>query len=205
LPDNAASGTTVAAVSVSMSDGSAFTGSFAATPFGTVAISGNKLVLARGLTSADDGSHRWTVTAAQNGVMVSSAIPVQVIVGRPPAPTSITFTPSHASLPDSAATGATVAADTVSMSDGSVFSGTLAASPAGTVAVSGNKLVLARVLTLVDDGPHQWSVSATQNGATVFGPIEVQVTATSPSGQLTTDDAAAILSSDDGSFLLMVS
>jgi hypothetical protein len=158
-------------------------------------------VLARDLTPADDGPHQWSLSAIQNGVTVSATIQVQVTA----TPTGVTFTPAAASLPDNALAGTSVAAVSVAMSDGSVFSGTLAASPAGTVAVSGNKLVLARVLTLVDDGPHQWSVSATQNGATVFGPIEVQVTATSPSGQLTTDDAAAILSSDDGSFLLMVS
>jgi hypothetical protein len=175
LPDSAAVGTTVAGVSVSMSDGSAFTGTLAANPSGTVAILGNNLVLARALTPADNGPHQWGVTTTQNGVTVSGSIPVQVNA----VPTSVTFTPSAASLPDSAAAGTTVAAVAVSMSDGSAFSGTLGASPAGTVTISGKNLVLARALTSADNGPHQWTVAATQNGATVSGSIPVQVDAAS--------------------------
>src|SRR5262249_9176410 len=86
LPDNAAAGTVVAAVSVSMSNGSAFTGTLAASPAGTVTISGNKLVLARALTSADDGSRHWTVAATQNGATVSSSIAVQVTLTRSTSP-----------------------------------------------------------------------------------------------------------------------
>jgi hypothetical protein len=138
LPDNAAAGTIVAAVSVSMSDGFAFAGSLAASPAGTVTISGNKLVLARPLTPADDGSRQWTVTATQNGVTVSGSISAQVNA----TPTGVTFTPSTASLPDNAAAGTIVAVVSVSMSNGSAFAGALAASPAGTVTISGNKLVL---------------------------------------------------------------
>jgi hypothetical protein len=205
LPDNAASGTVVATVSVSMSDGSAFAGTLAASPAGTVAVSGNKLVLARGLTPADDGSHQWSIAATQNGVTVSGTIPVQVTA----TPTAVMFTPTAASLPDNAAAGTVVAAVSVSMSDASAFAGALAASPAGPVTVSGNKLVLARGLTPADDGPHQWSVTATQNGVTVSGTLAVQVTATSPppppGNQLTTDDSSALLTSDNGSFFLMVS
>ena len=72
-----------------------------------------------------------------------------------------------------------MAAVAVSMSDGSAFSGTLAASPAGTVTISGKNLVLARALTSADNGPHQWGVAATQNGVTVSGSIPVQVNAAS--------------------------
>jgi hypothetical protein len=43
-----------------------------------VTISGNKLVLARGLTAADDGAQQWSVAATQNGVTISGVIPVQV-------------------------------------------------------------------------------------------------------------------------------
>jgi predicted regulator of Ras-like GTPase activity (Roadblock/LC7/MglB family) len=178
LPDNAAGGTVVAAIAVAMSDGSAFTGALAASPAGTVAISGNKLVLARALTSADNGSHQWGVTATQNGVTVSGSIAVQV--NAIPTPTSVTFTPSSASLPDNAAAGTVVAAIAVAMSDGSAFTGTLAANPSGTVAISGTKLVLARALTAADNGSHQWGVTATQNGVTVAASIVVQVNAISP-------------------------
>ena len=91
LSDNAAAGTTVAAVSVSMSDGSAFTGTLAASPSGTVAISGKNLVLARALTSADNGSQTWSVAATQNGVTVSGSIPVQVNA----IPTALTLSLIH--------------------------------------------------------------------------------------------------------------
>jgi predicted regulator of Ras-like GTPase activity (Roadblock/LC7/MglB family) len=143
LPDNATAGTIVADVSVLMSDASAFSGALTASPAGTVTISGNNLVLARGLTSADDGLHQWSVAATENGVTVLASIQVQVL----PTPRGITFTPTAASLPDNAAAGTTVAAVSVSMSNGSTFSGTLAANPTGTVAISGNNLVLARALT----------------------------------------------------------
>src|SRR6516165_3611016 len=140
-------GTVVAAVSVSMSDGSAFTGTLAASPSGTAAISGKNLVLARALTSADNGMQTWSAAATQNGVTVSGSIQVQVNA----VPTGITFTPSATSLPDNAAAGTTVAAVSVSMSDGSAFTGTLAASPSGMVAISGKTLVLARALTSADN------------------------------------------------------
>jgi hypothetical protein len=180
LPDNSPAGTAVATFSVSMSDGSAFAGTLGANPAGTVAISGStRLVLARAVTSADDGSQQWGVSATQNGVTVSSSIAVQVIhlsppppptpppappsapppapPPAPPTPTGVTFAPTSASLPDNAAAGTTVAVVSVSMSDGSAFTGALAASPSGTVTISGNKLVLARALTSADGGPRQWS------------------------------------------------
>jgi hypothetical protein len=85
LPDNSPAGTTVATFSVSMSDGSSFAGTLGTSPAGTVAISGSmQLVLARALTSADDGSQQWGVIATQNGVTVSSSIAVQVIPLSPP-------------------------------------------------------------------------------------------------------------------------
>ena len=132
-----AAGTVVSAVSVPMPDGSAFTGTLAASPSGTVTISGKNLVLARALTSADNGQYQWSAAATQNGVTVSGSIPVQVNA----IPTGVSFTPSAASLADNAPAGTTVAAVSVSMSDGSAFTGTLAANPTGTVAISGNKLV----------------------------------------------------------------
>ena len=117
LPDNAAAGTIVAALSVTMSDGSTFAGTLAASPAGTVTISGNKLVLARGLTAADDGARQWSVVAMQNGVTVSAAIPVRVTA----TPSGVAFTPTSASLPDNAAASTLVAALSVTMSDGSAF------------------------------------------------------------------------------------
>ena len=84
LPDNSPAGTAIATVSVPMSDGSAFTGTLGASPSGVVAISGKNLVLARALTSADNGLQTWSATATQNGVTVSGSIAVQI--ASPPAP-----------------------------------------------------------------------------------------------------------------------
>ncbi|MBV8293492.1 MAG: hypothetical protein JOY55_17070 [Mycobacterium sp.] len=186
LPDNAAAGTTVAAVSVSMSDGSAFAGTLTTSPASVVTMSGNNLVLTRGLTSADDGSQTWTVAATQNGVTVSGSIQVQVNAASP-TPTGVTFTPTVASLPDNAAAGTMVAAVSVSMSDGSAFTGNLAASPAGIVTMSGNNLVLARALNSADDGSQTWIVTATENGVTVSSSIVVKVTAVKPAAAITVD------------------
>ena len=62
-----------------------------------------------------------------------------------PTPTGITFVTTTTSLPDNSPAGTTAATFSVSMSDSSSFAGTLGASPAGTVAISGSlRLVLAR-------------------------------------------------------------
>src|SRR5215467_9368386 len=53
-------------------------------------------------------------------------------------PTGITFVSTAASLPDNSPAGTTVATFSVSMSDGSSFAGTLGASPADIVAISGS-------------------------------------------------------------------
>src|SRR6516225_6357016 len=59
-----------------------------------------------------------------------------------PTPTGITFVTTTTSLPDISPAGTTVATFFVSMSDGSAFSGTLGASPVGTVAISGSTRLL---------------------------------------------------------------
>ena len=98
-----------------------------------------------------------------------------------PTPTGITFVTTTASLPDNSPAGTAVATFSVSMSDGSSFSGTLGASPSDIVAISGStRLVLARALTSADDGLQQLGVSATQNGVTVSSSIAVQVISLSP-------------------------
>jgi hypothetical protein len=166
LPDNAAAGTTVAAVSVSMCNGSTFSGTLAASPTGTVAISGNNLVLARALTSADDGSHQWSVTATQNGVTVSGSIAVQVTAASPPppppSPTAITLSPASVTIPDNAPAGTLLATAAVTMSDGSQFAGTLTTSNTSFFTISGLNIVTARALTSADDGPHTTLITASQ-------------------------------------------
>jgi len=62
-----------------------------------------------------------------------------------PTPTAITFFTTTTSLPDNSAAGTSVATFSVAMSDGSSFAGSLGATPADTVAISGTtRLVLAR-------------------------------------------------------------
>lgn len=68
VPDSASSGYVVSTITVSMSDGSGFSGSLTVTanPGNTVAISGSQLQLARNLSSADDGTiGPFTITATQ--------------------------------------------------------------------------------------------------------------------------------------------
>ena len=85
LRDNAVAGTLVATFSVSTSDGSPFSGTLVASPANTVAIVGTtRLVLARSLNPADDGSQQWGVIASQNGVSASGFIQVQVTANAPP-------------------------------------------------------------------------------------------------------------------------
>jgi hypothetical protein len=68
LPDNSPAGTTVATLSVATSDGSPFAGTLGTSPADVVAISGTStLVLARALTSTDDGSHQWGLPRPKTG------------------------------------------------------------------------------------------------------------------------------------------
>ena len=111
----------------------------------------------------------------------SATFIVNVIAPSLPTPTGVTFVTKMTSLPDNSPAGTAIATFSVSMSDGSAFAGTLGASPASTVAISGSThLVLARGLASADDGSQQWAVSATQNGVTVSSSITVQVTRATP-------------------------
>jgi hypothetical protein len=90
-------------------------------------------------------------------------------------PTGVTFNPNAPSLPDNAAAGTTAAVVSVTMSDGSQFSGTLSASPPSLFGISGSNLVISRALSSADDGPHACSVTASQNSGSATGNVTVQV------------------------------
>jgi hypothetical protein len=98
----------------------------AASPAGTVTISGNKLVLARALTSADDGSRQWTVAATENGGTVSGSIAVQVTHAIPPPPPPPPSGPTAEwTLTQASVSGATVADASGNGNAGTVMNGPL--------------------------------------------------------------------------------
>jgi uncharacterized protein YkwD len=88
------------------------------------------------------------------------------------------MSPATASLPDNALSGTVISTASITMSDGSAFSGALSAAPVGTVVMSGNKLTLARNLAPSDDGTVQAVVTASENGGTANGTVQIQVTPT---------------------------
>jgi hypothetical protein len=138
-------------------------------------ISSDNLVTAWGGSTAS-GYYPVRVRAVGINTRFSTSATFIINVINPPfpTPTGITVVTTTTSLPDNSPAGTTVATFSVSMSDGSSFAGTPAASPTGTVAISGGtRLVLARALTSADDGSQQWGVIATQNGVTVWSPIIV--------------------------------
>ena len=63
IPDNSPAGTLIATASVTMSDGSAFAGIVSSSNPSFIAVSGMKLVLARALSPADDGTQNVVITA----------------------------------------------------------------------------------------------------------------------------------------------
>lgn len=155
LPDNAVVGTPVAAISVGMSDGSTFTGELEIESDGMAEIVGSNILLARDLTSADAGTHGWTVIATQEPASVSYDAEIAII----PVPSAVLFEPDEVSIPDNTAANYHLAEVTVEMSDGSDFGGSLVASPATIVRMDGNNLVTARALNPADVGPHTWVVT----------------------------------------------
>ena len=133
LYDGASAGAVVTIVQITMSDGSRFSGTVVigltlSTFFHHPPLKWDpamsSLVLSRTLTSADDGVFTWTVTATQNGASVSASLAV-TISATPPVPTTISLNPAVVSLVDNAAAGTLVSTPTITMSDGSDFSGTV--------------------------------------------------------------------------------
>jgi hypothetical protein len=103
---------------------------------------------------------------------------VTVTAAAPPLPTplSITVTPPWVSMPDSTLSGALGASISITTSDGSPFSGTLAVTSTGFLTVSNQTIVLARNLTPHDDGTSVCTITATQNGKSLSATLTVQVT-----------------------------
>jgi hypothetical protein len=186
VPANSPIGTTVGVLTATDGVGSIVACNFILTKRagGYFSISGNNLI------SAWSGSilpGYYSLRVRANGIYTrfsSSAdfeITVVAVVPPPPTPTGISFVSTVASLPDNSVAGTTVAIVSVSMSDGSTFSGALTANPVGVVAISNTEtMVLARGLSPSDDGVQQWGVTAAQNGVTVSSSIAVQVNPVGP-------------------------
>src|ERR1700720_3154649 len=141
--DNAPSGTVVGALTAMDDKGTVIPCNFMLTKqaAGYFAVSSDNLVTAWA-GSIRPGNYPITVRA--NGINTrfkghaEFTITVTAVVPPPgPVPTGITFNPIKTSLRDNAVAGTLVATFSVSTSDGSPFSGTLAASPTNTVAVAG--------------------------------------------------------------------
>ena len=156
--DNAPTGTVVGALTAMDDKGTVIPCNFILTKqaAGYFGISTDNLV------TAWEGSiipGNYPVTVRANGINTRFSehakftINVTAVEPPGPVPTGIKFNPVKTSLGDNAVAGTIVATFAVSTSDGSPFSGTLAASPANTVAVAGTtRLVLARSLNSADDG-----------------------------------------------------
>ena len=80
----------------------------------------------------------------------------------PPTPTAITVSPASATIADNAPAGTLVASASVTMSDGSQFTGTLTTSNTNLFAISGLNIVTARALTAADDGAFSTLITASQ-------------------------------------------
>jgi hypothetical protein len=127
-------GYVIANIMVTVSDGSIFTGIFSFVPpdlnaSGIVTTDGNfvngyNLILARNLSMSDIGSHTITISAIQNEVSVSTSYTFVVL----PLPV-INWTSGNIEIFDNTPLGTVVNTFTVSMSDGSPFTGTVAFGP----------------------------------------------------------------------------
>jgi hypothetical protein len=102
----------------------------------------------------------------QNGswVDVGTTAPVE---GAPPTPTAITLSPASATIADNAPAGTVIATVSVTMSDGSQFTGTLTTSDTNFFAISGFNIVTARAFTSADDGTHSTVITASQGGQSI--------------------------------------
>jgi large repetitive protein len=92
----------------------------------------------------------------------------------PSTPTAITLSPASATTPDNVPAGTLLTTATVTMSDGSQFTGTLTSSDTtGFFAISGLNIVTGRALTSADVGTHSTTITASQNGASVSMEVSI--------------------------------
>jgi hypothetical protein len=143
------------------------------------AISGNDLVTAQSGPLLQ-GEYPVKVAATPIPLSVFDNITITVTASPPPpplpTPVSITVTPFSVSFPDNTLSGAQIASISITTSDGSPFSGTLAVTPADFLTVVKQSVVLSRALTPHDEGARECDISATQNGKSISATLTVEVT-----------------------------
>jgi hypothetical protein len=145
-----------------------------ANPNNYFVISGNDLVTAQ---SGPLVEGEYPVKVAATPIPLSVYNNITITVTAPlPTPVSITVTPMSVSLPDNTLSGAQIASISITTSDGSPFSGTLAVTPADFLTVAKQSVFLLRDLTPHDDGAREWDISATQNGKSISATLTVEVT-----------------------------
>jgi len=88
-----------------------------------------------------------------------------------PRPISVSLTASTVALSESSPRGTLIATATVTMSDGSPFTGTLSTSDTDFFAISGLNIVTARALTFQDSGSHTTTITASQGGQSISADI----------------------------------
>ncbi len=203
VPDNSAAGTQLSSATVAMSDGSVFSGTLIADN-ALVAVNGKLLTLSRGLVAADVGLVNVTVIAKQNNVSVTAVLPLTITAHAPPplpTPTKVVLTPPTISIPDNSLTGTALSTAAVTMSDGSGFTGVLAASDP-LVGISGMALKSSRSLTSSDDGVRNVVVTATQNGGSATATLGLTITAVvtppgiSPDGSTISGGTGSLVTAD---------
>jgi len=129
LLDTAKRRTFISTLTVTMSDGSRFRGSFKVPSIlrmGPFTMS--TLTLSRNLTSADDGTGSWTIVATTADGQFSANLVITYTISPPVAaegPPVFSGWPSAVTLTDNALAGAVVASGTLLDSDGTAFDGTV--------------------------------------------------------------------------------
>jgi hypothetical protein len=111
----------------------------------------------------DVRTYEQALSAAQALALYQAVTPLA-----PGTPTAITFAVANPTLPDNAPAGTLIATATVTMSDGSQFTGTLTTSNTDFYAISGLNIVTAQALTSADDGSHSTVITASQGSKRTF-------------------------------------
>lgn len=199
IVDNVGVGANVSSFTVTMSDGSTYTGSNALTAndsgnYALASASSNSSILAN-QNPLTRGNRSVTLQATQNNSSISKILPITVH-SHAGIPTLITFNPSAPVILDNIGVGTQVATFTVTMDDGSLYVGnnTLTASDGGNFAVSvasGNGAILANANPLTD-GNRSVTLQVSEHGTSISKtlpivvnlppvPISISVSPASPS------------------------